>query len=303
MDWPEEAHLPIDVLPVVARQLAASSSLHTLAVLLELSSEVHAQLRHLLYSHLSFTSDASLTLFLTPWDQASVRGQNILQCVKSVHLDDAPGPDTTAKILQLAETLPSHRIFLNAHTISISEYALSQLAETAPSVSYNTSRALTKRQEALFRLAQPRTFVEICPGGNHTTISMSRLMGFATRLRQWTELERIVRRGKPSDSALSLTFKRDQPVVLAFHLYRLPECPFPTGWSDTLVGAYLSTLAHDGRPEVSQPDSEDDAKWSPNRRAAFLRYVGFGLATALERGASSTRAKKSWNLEVTVGPG
>ncbi|ORX39934.1 hypothetical protein BD324DRAFT_615583 [Kockovaella imperatae] len=299
-DWPEDAHLPIDILPIVARHLASDRSLHSLATLLQLSTEHHRQLQSLLYSDLVFSSDASFASFL----RATENRIELLSLVEIVKIDEVPSHDTTEQVLRLVERVPGHRIFPRVHTVIVSEYALRQLAESAPSVVYNASRALFKRQEAFFRLAQPRILREVCPGDLRTSIPISELVGLAARLQEsWAKLECIERRGAESDSILSLTFVPGAHVVLGFHLVRLPQCRFPVGWSDTLVAAYLSLLCRRGQPERMADETVEDASWPESRRQAFLRYIQFGLATALERGSSSTVQRNApWKLAVSVGP-
>ena len=136
IDLPCAGRLPIDILPAVARQLVGSGSFHTLSTLLSLSTDTHRRLGPLLYCHLAFRSDRQLLRFLQCLDPreagatAKQRLLDILQAVETIHLDVATGRDTTALILDLAETLPSHGIFRNVKTMSVSEHALGQTVQS-----------------------------------------------------------------------------------------------------------------------------------------------------------------------------
>ena len=312
-EWPGDGRLPIDLLPAIARQLVRSESLHTLSTLLSMSTNTHRRFSPLLYTHLSFPSDKQLRTFLQCLDPRQASGStkqrrlDILQAAESLHLDEALHRDTVALILELVETLPCRRVFRNVKTLSLSEYALGELAKTAPSAWYGNMKGLVKRRQAWVRLAQPRLFKEVCRGDHRTEIPISYLMGFVKEVQNsWAELVEIRRVGPNIDSHLSLRFPPKEPVVLAFHLLKLPQARFPTGWSDTVVGAYLSSLtAKSGMPETYRPSEEDDANWSRDRRRAFITYIEFGLTTALERGSAMSTEKKSnqWKLEVVVKPG
>jgi hypothetical protein len=169
--------LTTDLIPLIARHLRDVQALGTVATLLLLTKEHYAIVSALLYETLSFATDDWLYTFLEYHDPsgladpdptarspaASSRRLGQLNRVKHVHLDVAPSSRTASLILRLADTIPTHRIFPSAHTVSLHFNAVKTLPSRAPSSSYNTSKSALKVYESVRRLARPQQLTIIRP--------------------------------------------------------------------------------------------------------------------------------------------
>jgi hypothetical protein len=91
-----------------------------------------------------------------PWHPIpAIRRLKTLSLVRTLHLDQAPMAETSARILSLSNSLPGNRLFPNVTHLSLRTDVLTSLPTGSLTSSYSRTKVAQRRREALGRLCNP----------------------------------------------------------------------------------------------------------------------------------------------------